>query len=62
MPLGTIASEIDPSACVSPQVIDVRIPGLSLQSAVTFLKSSAFTTKSLYSAFLVVMNSSAAAQ
>ena len=60
--LGTIASEIDPSACVSPHVIDVRMPGLSLQSAVTFLKSSALTTNSLYSAFFVVTNSSAAAQ
>ncbi len=54
-PLGTIASEIDPSACVSPQVIDVCMPALSPQSASTLLKNVDLTTKSLYSGFLVVM-------
>ena len=54
-PFGTIASEIDPSACVSPQVIDVCMPELSFQSASTLLKSSDFVTTSLYSGFSVVM-------
>src|SRR4029079_3294136 len=65
-PFGTSASEIDPSACVSPQVIDVYmpwwLPWSSFQSASTLLKNLDFSTTSLYSGFSVVMESSAAAQ
>ena len=54
-PFGTMASEIDASAAVSPQVIEDFIPGLSLESAVTSLKCSDLVAKSRYSGLPVVM-------